>query len=123
MMPKKNDAIEMKLTPTWVHTRWPCHVCGGRTERVGVLVEGRIKLGGEDFTLRVCEQCLEAADIDGRLAEYAAWLSRQAIITRSLIGRLRVPTYAEWEAACSQKDDEDRRRVADDIEVLDDLTF
>jgi hypothetical protein len=32
--------IEMKLTTTNFYTRWPCHVCGGTTEKVNVLCEG-----------------------------------------------------------------------------------
>ena len=40
----------------------------------------------------------EAAEIDNRLAATAAARERHAVYLRSLVGRLRVPTYATWKA-------------------------
>jgi hypothetical protein len=93
--------IEMKLTTTNFYTRWPCHVCGGTTEKVNVLCEGHdARLAGEvrDNSVRVCEQCLRDGDIDGRLVRHAARLESKAAYLRTFIGRLKVPTYAEWQA-------------------------
>ena len=50
----------------------------------------------EDGTVRVCERCLKENAIDARLALYAKRLEAQAQEVRSLIGRLKVPTYEEW---------------------------
>jgi hypothetical protein len=86
---RTGEHIEIKLTITRMLTRWPCHVCGGCTEKVSVLAES-------ECGLRVCEQCLEAGDIDARLEAYAASLERCAAETRALIGRLRVPSFAEY---------------------------
>jgi hypothetical protein len=90
-----SDIIEFQLVDTNVFTRWPCDVCDGCTEKVGVLCEA--KYGHE--LLRVCETCLQGGQekIDQTLEEHAARLELQARDTRRLIGRLRVPTYAEWE--------------------------
>jgi hypothetical protein len=91
--------IEIKLVPTNVYTRWPCHVCGGCTEKVGVLAES------EDGT-RVCERCLKAGNVDERLEAFAQALENEARLTRGLIGRLKVPTYQQWRDACDAEEDE-----------------
>jgi len=87
--------IEIKLTTTNVFTRWPCHVCGGCTEKVEVLAESD---GAKDGSIRVCERCLEAGNIDERLAKHADDIDAWAAQVRALIGRLKVPTFAEWKA-------------------------
>ena len=61
---------------------------------MSVLAEGK----DGKRAVRVCEQCLEAAEIDKRLAATAAAHERHAAYLRSLVGRLRVPTYAAWKA-------------------------
>ncbi len=93
--------IEIKLTKTNFFTRWPCTICGGCTEKVAILAEGTQQLSddGEIRTVRVCETCLEGGDglgIDARLDLHARGLEGQAAMARSLIGRLKVPTFAEW---------------------------
>ena len=103
------DTIKVSLAPTNFLTRWPCHVCGGRTEKDPVLAEGKQDLGPSndgtvrDYrTVRVCDQCLKGADglsIDQRLESFAKSLDAEAELTRAMIGRLQVPSYAEWEAA------------------------
>src|SRR5262245_48950523 len=80
--------IEIRLVESSFLTRWPCSVCGGTTEKVEVLAEGP---GG----LRVCEGCLKCGDIDKELEQYAQRLAQEAAATRALIGRLKVPTYAQ----------------------------
>jgi hypothetical protein len=99
--------IEIKLERTDVFTRWYCHVCGGCTGKVGVLAEGEDTINGGGV-VRVCEQCLEAGDIDARLERRAAHLEACAAEARALIGNLKVPTFAEWEAEidkCNAKHD------------------
>jgi hypothetical protein len=86
------DKIEVKLVRTNVFTRWPCTVCGGVTEKDEVLCES------DNMAVRVCPQCLKRGDIDGHLESTAAAFERDATYLRSLIGKLKVPTYAEWEA-------------------------
>ncbi len=86
-----------------------CHVCGGRTEKDPVLAEGEQDIGPSDDgkgrehrIIRVCDQCLKGADglsIDQRLESFARFLDAEAKFTRAMIGRLQVPSYAEWEAA------------------------
>ena len=97
------DTINIALTSTNCLTRWMCHVCGGMTEKDPVLAEGRQDLPNNEFrTVRVCDQCLRGADglsVDQRLENYARFLDTEAEITRALIGRLDVPTFAEWKAA------------------------
>jgi hypothetical protein len=107
------DKIKMKLVETNVLTRWPCDVCGGCTEKVSILCES-----DNCLRPRVCEFCLKNADadgsyIDGTLRRWAERLEQQpkynkqqvkddkqqAAYVRSLIGRLELPSYAEWEAA------------------------
>jgi hypothetical protein len=100
-----SNKIEIKLVGTNVFTRWACTVCGGHTDKVSILAEDQ--LGG----IRVCEQCLHAGNIDDRLREHVAWLRQRADYIESLIGRLIVPTYEEWEAACDRADEEFCRTV------------
>jgi hypothetical protein len=90
-----SDVIEFQLVDTNVFTRWPCDVCDGCTEKVGVLCEAKY---GQKL-LRVCETCLRGGQekIDQTLEEQAVQMELQATYRRKLIGRLRVPTYAEWE--------------------------
>ncbi len=102
-----DDTIDIKLTETNFLTRWHCHVCGGHTEKVPVLAEGELLLptghshgeGYDCYTVRVCEQCLQAGEIDARLERTARQIEANADFTRALIGKLRVPSYAEWNAA------------------------
>ncbi len=103
-----DDVIKISLTPTNFLTRWHCHVCGGRTEKDEMLAEGEQNLPSDGLpgrkyrTVRVCDQCLKAADglsIDQRLERFARWLEAEADLTRAMIGKLEVPSYAEWEAA------------------------
>ena len=92
--------IEIKLTETNFFTRYPCTVCGGKTEKVGILAEGPLQLDdGGNMTVLVCESCLEGGNglgIDARLDLHARALEGKAALVRSLIGRLKVPTFAEW---------------------------
>jgi hypothetical protein len=91
--------IELKLVETNVLTRWPCDICGGCTDKVSILCEGDDSINGG--TLRACETCLEAGqnEIDARLREH---IERRDCYTgqlRALIGNVKVPSFAEYEAA------------------------
>jgi hypothetical protein len=98
-----SDRIVVRLVRTNVLTRWPCTVCGGTTEKVGVLAEAGT---GED-AVRVCENCLLCGDLDHHLEQQAAYLEEEAKRVRKFIGRLQVPTYVEWlrERDRADKDD------------------
>ena len=104
----KQTTIEVELVESSFLTRWPCTVCGGCTEKVPILAEGRQDLSsgdinvGEYRTIRVCENCLQFGEIDARLELGARQLEAQAQSLREMIGRLRVPTFAEWQARCEQ---------------------
>ena len=93
--------IEIKLRETNFFTRYPCTVCGGCTEKVAILAEGTQQLSddGETRTVRVCETCLEGGDglgIDAHLDLHARALEGEVEMIRSLIGRLKVRTFAQW---------------------------
>ena len=93
-----STVIHAELTATPFYRRWGCDACGGNTEKVSTLCtvpEGHPTHGG----FQVCEACLQAGDIDARLTRHADALSEQAAELRGLVGRLRVPAYAEWESA------------------------
>ena len=97
--------VKAELMKTSFITRWPCHVCGGHTEKVAILTEVP---AGEYGGLRVCETCIEAQAIDAGLRRRAAELEGQAEAIRNLIGLLEVPTPQEYHAA----------ELQDEIETL-----
>lgn len=96
-----NEPISVEMIATAGYFRLPCTVCGGWTEKNLVAAESR------EARVRVCEACLEAGDIDARLLGRADALERRAAQLRTLVGRLKVPTFAEWQAA-----DDDEERLA-----------
>jgi hypothetical protein len=104
VQPLDAERIRVRLIYTEVHTRWPCTVCGGHTNKVGVLAEAKVVDGaGTKGTIRVCENCLVyielGGDIDAELERTAADMEKHARHLRSLVGRLEVPSFAEWNAA------------------------
>jgi hypothetical protein len=96
--------IEVGLYRCGKSFTYQCAVCGADAEAFPVCAEGRDEVG----PVRVCERCLEAGNIDERLAKRAADLEARATTeqnaeleveardARSLIGRLRVPTIEAW---------------------------
>ena len=108
----KPPMIEVELVEANFWTRWPCTVCGGCTEKVPILAEGRQDLSsgdinvGEYRTIRVCENCLQFGEIDEKLELHALHYEAEAALLREIIGRLQVPTFAEWQARCEQHDRE-----------------
>jgi hypothetical protein len=110
-MPAKTDDGKIKIELVRSHSlaRHPCNVCGS-SERHSVWARGH--------GLLVCRCCLEAGavDIDERLERFAASLEATAAATRALIGRLVVPSYAEWQAAvAAEAEDFERYHRAEDI--------
>ena len=101
------DIIEFEFVQTNFYRRWPCTVCGGTTEKVNTLTEARWSCGN---TMRVCESCLKAGNIDERLEQYAEAMDARARAVRGLIGQLKVPSYTDWEAQ------EDRANIAHDAQ-------
>jgi hypothetical protein len=96
-----SEKIELKLRRTNFLTRWQCTICGGHIEKEGFLVEAESGHG----TIRACWLCLRGDNPDGkghsidqRLTYHAAQLDAEAKRIRDHIGRLKVPTYREWEA-------------------------
>lgn len=57
------------------------------------------KATGRELGIIVCERCLQAGDIDARIKWNIDGLTRYAAKLQTLVGRLKVPTFAEWEAA------------------------
>jgi hypothetical protein len=92
-----SETIEINFVSTNVITRWPCHVFGGHTEKVGTLCEEIDARDGAE--VRVCERCLEAGSLGQRLEETARMFEDLANRTRGMIGRLKTPTYAAWPEA------------------------
>jgi hypothetical protein len=84
--------LKVELVRTNVFTRWPCHVCGGATDKDAVLAQA-----ANGF--RICPECLKAGDFDARLDGHARKLEKDAAELRSLIGTIDAPTHAQWEAA------------------------
>ncbi len=126
----KPTAIEIALVEARFLTRWPCTVCGGCTDKVPILAEGEQALSndGEFRTVRVCENCLQFGEIDARLEQHALMLETEARLLREMIGRLQVPTFAEWQARCEQHEREYMEdyekatdKLIDEIEAEDDL--
>jgi hypothetical protein len=118
MLARTDDGnIKIELVKSDFLTRYPCSVCGGYTEKVTVLARGH--------GLLVCETCLEAGNIDERIERHAAALEAMATETRALIGRLVVPSYAEWQAAIAAVAEDDARfhRASDIAESAEQLAI
>jgi hypothetical protein len=99
------EKIELKFEQTNFLTRWPCTICGGHTEKDSILVEAKTSEG----TIRACWLCLRGDNADGKghtIDERLAWhitAQRECLDhLQSLRGRLKVPTYDQWLAACEE---------------------
>src|SRR5262245_22263160 len=80
--------IEVKLIAYC--ERWDCTVCGCGTRKFSI----RGAWSDVNSQFCVCEQCIQAGDIDSRLNQRAAHLVSEAEWVRGLVGRLKVPTFA-----------------------------
>jgi transcription elongation factor Elf1 len=96
MLDKTNEEIEIKIVPSPGYFRLGCTVCGGCTEKYPVCAKSA------DDDILVCENCLKAGDIDARLQQHVRDLDAYAAFVDSLIGRLRVPTFKQWEDAIKE---------------------
>lgn len=89
--------IRAELVNTNFHTRWECHSCGGRTEKLGTLTE---VTHGEAEGFRICETCLEAGDVPARMLKHAdeleEWAKKRAASLRDIAPRLQWPAWAEF---------------------------
>jgi hypothetical protein len=90
-----NQTIEFKFN---VHgNRQPCTVCGCATDKGEVCAEGKTP---KDETVRVCARCLKAGQkqIGARLKDHIRSLQEEVGWLLGLLGGLKVPSYAEWQA-------------------------
>lgn len=72
--PAEEGAIEITRHWNCVHTRWPCDLCGGYTEKQ----DRHYQIGGPKGEI-ICDECGEHPDqIPARLREHAARLRRYA---------------------------------------------
>jgi antirestriction protein len=95
--------INVELREDRCGFRLSCTVCGGTTEKFEALAEAEV----EGTTIRVCRGCLKAGQIDERLRGTVAEFENYSAFLRSLIGRLQVPSYEEWQAHDEKLDVED----------------
>ena len=102
-VPKEN--INFSITQSDGYFRFPCHVCGGHTEKQAMTCK---VTEGEHEGLTVCWQCMQERDFDERLTKHAERDELRARYARSLIGRLAVPPYEEFLRAEQKFDDEFR---------------
>lgn len=105
--------IKAKLVPTHTLIRLLCTVCGSFAERAHIVAEAQVPCEGGNNTVRVCDDCLKSGDIDAILARHADRMESGVRFLRCLIGKLRVPTHAEWEAANNQVELEQARYYAE----------
>ena len=78
-----------------------CDICAGRITDVSTVAEGQTEDGRR---VTICDRCLLENDnggggldgFDTILRNEIEKLESQAKFLRSLIGRLEVPTYADW---------------------------
>jgi hypothetical protein len=104
-----DDMIEIKLVHSPSLHRYPCDVCGGLNERAYILAKGEAEFGDDTWSIHVCMFCLKEGNIDARLTEHAETKEEVARALRSFIGRLKVPTHEEWQAAEEAYNDEVRK--------------
>jgi hypothetical protein len=108
-----------RVDPAGPWVKWTCSLCGGsQADGPWAIVEAEV----EDLSVIVCGDCIEwngeqPGCIDDGLEQAAAKAEHQAGLLRSLVGRLRVPTYAQWRAADQAaekawKDGEKQKREA-----------
>lgn len=93
-----NERVKVELVENEFFARGLCHLCGGQTKKRLVLAE---LTSGELKGFRVCGNCLDESrgSVDEKLAARAELLEKRASAIRGMIGRLDVPTLAEYQAA------------------------
>jgi hypothetical protein len=96
------NQVVFEFVRTNFFTRFPCHVCGGCTEKVGILCEVK---DGPYKGWRVCEQCLKSGDVDERLQKNIKRVEEELQELRALAGNLVVPSYEQWLDECHAEDE------------------
>jgi hypothetical protein len=104
-----NDKIEIKLVKSPAdRLGLECTVCGSCDVGQWSYMAQSEPTEGAD-PIYVCERCLKDG-VDSRLLDIAAERLQEAHRVcqhvLSLIGRLIVPTYQEWQTACNAHDDQ-----------------
>jgi hypothetical protein len=97
--------VTMGAPGAWV--RFPCVVCGDATDKEMAVA----KLPGDE-DMCVCAQCLRKGNIDKRLRAHIKRLRDDIEFLESLVGRLVVPSYAEYQAA---NEEAERRFCIEDV--------
>ena len=92
----------IRLQQEPVATRWPCVVCGGRTEKHDVYAV----LFGDDGTEEghVCEECIKAGPVEmkrraGKAVDHASNVAACHLHVAENILGTAVPTMTEWSEA------------------------
>ena len=80
-------------------TRHRCSVCLGWTKKWSYALA---RAQCEEGNVLVCETCLESAAIDENLARSAELLVNHGLSQLRLIGRLKVPSFADWKRRCEE---------------------
>ncbi len=90
--------------------RRPCFICGGYSEKSQIVCEVREGLHKGKM---VCEFCVQSQEIDDILKGHIESLETRAAILRSLIGRVEVPTWEQWEDKFCEVEREAERRYVE----------
>ena len=91
-----DEIVKVELVELDIHILTGCGICRYGF-KPGAIV-ARVTSGKHNGFV-VCDNCLRARDFDDKLAKEAAALEAQAALARSMIGRLDVPTFEQFEAA------------------------
>lgn len=105
------NKIKFELETTNFYTRWPCHICGGNTEKTAILCESK---EGPFKLTRICERCLKHRNFDERLKKNIQGLREFADVLETMAGRIEAPTYKQWQDAEKQHDDEFKKMMGGD---------
>lgn len=92
-MTTNDTTIKIELSDELHGTRVGCDVCGGTTEKFEAFAEAV-----DGHVIRACRRCIECGDPDEHLHTQIARHEARIAFLRSLIGRLQLPSFAEWQA-------------------------
>jgi len=80
--------------------RQRCTLCGSMTEKCEVQATAHVTADFGPCIIRVCPECIKAGPdmiewrIRKAIASHESWIA----FLQSLIGRVELPTFAEWQA-------------------------
>jgi hypothetical protein len=103
------DIVRAELCRAPALMRYPCHLCGGVTSKNPV---HSVVQSGDHAGFRVCETCLKRHAGPGAVNAALTERAREVLLNASseakellgLVGRLQLPSFAEWAAACAAHD-------------------